>query len=101
MQANQSKGLVGTDRPFDACVRLLTYALMRFMNLPLPTTCYPIQAAPVLLPAFFIVALGEELGWSGYVIDPRAHDRRGKLIGRRVDRPGREPDHQIPIIFCF
>jgi hypothetical protein len=46
-------------------VTLLTYALMRFMNLPLPTARYPIQAAPVLLPALLIAALGEELGLVG------------------------------------
>jgi membrane protease YdiL (CAAX protease family) len=43
------------------------------VNLPLPTARYPIQAAPVLLSALFIAALGEELGWSGYVIDPMQH----------------------------
>jgi uncharacterized protein len=54
-------------------VMLLTYALMHFMNLPLPTPRYRIQAAPVLLTALFIAALGEELGWSGYVIEPMQH----------------------------
>jgi len=47
-----------------------TYGLMRVMELPLPILQFPVLAAPVMLLAFFIFALGEELGWSGYVIDP-------------------------------
>lgn len=51
-------------------VTVLTYGLMRLIGLPLPTPQFPVLAAPVMFVAFFIGALGEELGWSGYVIDP-------------------------------
>jgi membrane protease YdiL (CAAX protease family) len=43
---------------------------MRVMGLPFPILQFPVLVAPVMFLAFFIAALGEELGWSGYVIDP-------------------------------
>jgi membrane protease YdiL (CAAX protease family) len=51
-------------------VMVLTYELMRLMGLPLPPPPFPALAALIMLLAFFAGALGEELGWSGYVIDP-------------------------------
>ncbi len=49
---------------------VLTYGLMRLMGLPLPAPPFPVLAALAMFLAFFVAALGEELGWSGYVIDP-------------------------------
>jgi membrane protease YdiL (CAAX protease family) len=51
-------------------VMVLTYGLMHVMGLPLPTPQFPVLSVPVMFLAFLIAALGEELGWSGYVIDP-------------------------------
>jgi hypothetical protein len=51
-------------------VMVLSYELMRVMGLPLPTPQFSVLAALVMVLAFFIGAVGEELGWSGYVIDP-------------------------------
>lgn len=48
---------------------VLTYGLMRLMRLPLPAPRFPV-VAPAMFLVFFVAALGEELGWSGYVIDP-------------------------------
>ncbi len=48
---------------------VLTYGLMRVMGLPLPVLRFPVLAAPIMFVAFFMGALGEELGWSRYVID--------------------------------
>ncbi len=45
---------------------LLTY----WIGSPVPGPRFPILALPVLFLAFFIAALGEELGWSGYITDP-------------------------------
>jgi uncharacterized protein len=59
-------------------VMVLSYGLMRLMGVPLPTPQFPVPATLGMLLAFFIAALGEELGWSGYVIDPM-QDRRGAL----------------------
>ncbi len=52
------------------CIAVLTYGLMRLVKLPLPIIEFPGLAALLMFPVFFIAALGEELGWSGYAIDP-------------------------------
>jgi len=57
---------------------VLTYGLMRLMGSPVPTPQFPVLAPLVMFLAFFIAALGEELGWSGYVIDPM-QDRSNAL----------------------
>lgn len=52
-------------------VSVVVYGLMRWANLPLPAL--QVTALPALLMmmlAFFVGALGEELGWSGYILDP-------------------------------
>ena len=51
-------------------IAILAYGLMRLVRLPLPTPQFPGMAALAMFLAFFIAALGEEVGWSGYVIDP-------------------------------
>ncbi len=56
----------------------LTYAVMRLMGMPLPRPHFLVLAAPAMFLAFFIGALGEELGWSGYVIEPM-QDRSSAL----------------------
>jgi membrane protease YdiL (CAAX protease family) len=49
---------------------VLTCGVMRLMGLPPPTPQFPVVTALVMFLAFFIAALGEELGWTGYVTDP-------------------------------
>jgi len=51
-------------------VMFLSYWLMRVMQLPLPQPRIPIIAVPVMLLGFFVGAVGEELGWSGYATEP-------------------------------
>lgn len=48
----------------------LTYGLMRLLGSPVPTLQFPVLAALVTFLAFFGAGLCEELGWSGYVLDP-------------------------------
>jgi uncharacterized protein len=55
------------------CVALLTYALMRATHIPHPTPHFPLPASLFLFVAFLVAALGEEIGWSGYAIDPLQH----------------------------
>lgn len=57
-------------------VTVLLYGLMRWMGVPVPIPQFPVLTALILFLAFFIAALGEELGWSGYAIDPM-QDRWG------------------------
>jgi len=51
-------------------VMVLSYELMRLMGVPVPTPQISILATAGMFIAFFIAALGEEMGWPGYVIDP-------------------------------
>jgi uncharacterized protein len=50
-------------------VTLLTYAVLRLTGQPVSPVRLGL-AIPILLLIFFIAAQGEELGWSGYAIDP-------------------------------
>jgi CAAX protease family protein len=49
---------------------VLSYALMRLMGMPLPNPQLSVLAAVAMFLAFFLGAVGEEIGWSGYIIDP-------------------------------
>lgn len=64
---------------------ILSYAIMRYTGSPLPDPEIPILMAPVFFVVFFIFAIGEELGWMGYAIDPMQNRlgalRAGLLLG--------------------
>lgn len=51
-------------------VALLSYGIMRLLGMPLPPPQFSLTTALVLFLLFFISAIGEESGWSGYLIDP-------------------------------
>jgi membrane protease YdiL (CAAX protease family) len=51
-------------------VMTLEYGLLRLMGSPVPVPQFPVLAPLVMFLAFFFAALGEELGWMGYAIDP-------------------------------
>jgi uncharacterized protein len=51
-------------------VYLLVLWILRLIGETLTETPVPIGAAPILLLVFFIMALGEEVGWMGYAFDP-------------------------------
>jgi membrane protease YdiL (CAAX protease family) len=51
-------------------VMVLSYGLLRLTGSPVPPPQFSILAPPAMFLMFFIAALGEELGWSGYIIDP-------------------------------
>ena len=53
-----------------AGVNFAVYGLMRWLDMPLPAAHILVPAAPLMFLAFFVGALGEELGWSGYATDP-------------------------------
>jgi hypothetical protein len=57
---------------------ILQYGLVKLMGVPLPDPRLPGLMLPVSFTLFFIAALGEEVGWQGYAIDP-LQDRWGAL----------------------
>ena len=60
-------------------VMVLAYGLMRVMEWPLPALPrVPVAPALGMFLVFFVPALGAELGWSGYALDP-LQDRWGAL----------------------
>ena len=60
------------------CIMVVSYGAMRLMGVYLPDPQFSLVTALTLFGIFFIAALGEELGWSGYAIDP-LQDRFGAL----------------------
>jgi membrane protease YdiL (CAAX protease family) len=51
-------------------VMTLSYVLLRLMGVPVPAPEITAMSALALFVIFFVSALGEELGWSGYATDP-------------------------------
>lgn len=51
-------------------ITLLSYWLMQMAGVPLPEPQTPLLAALIFFSIFLIGAIGEEIGWMGYVIDP-------------------------------
>lgn len=61
-------------------VMVLSYGIMRLLELPLPAPHIPFGAIPIFFLIFFISAIGEEIGWSGYVTDIYRKDTDGRVI---------------------
>jgi hypothetical protein len=59
-------------------VTILQYGLMRLMGVSIPGLQFPLLMMPVYFLVFFVLAIGEEVGWSGYALDP-LQDRCGAL----------------------
>ena len=59
-------------------VSLIVYGVMRWTNMPMPPAQFQLIPALLMFAAFFIGALGEELGWSGYATEPM-QERWGAL----------------------
>ncbi len=56
--------------PLMPCIMVFSYVVMSSIGVPLPAPHFSFITTIVLFAVFFIAALGEELGWSGYAIDP-------------------------------
>lgn len=62
------------------CVMASSYVVMRFIGVALPAPRCSLATTLILTGVFFVAAVGEELGWSGYAIDP-LQERFGALGG--------------------
>jgi membrane protease YdiL (CAAX protease family) len=62
---------------------VLEYGLVELMAVPLSDPRLPGLMLPVSFAVFFIAALGEEVGWQGYAMDP-LQDRWGALTASIV-----------------
>lgn len=60
------------------CIMVISYLVMQLMGVSLPIPQFSLVKALVLFVGLFIGVLCEELGWSGYAIDP-LQDRFGAL----------------------
>ena len=61
-------------------IMLLSFSALRFAGVPVPDPQFSFATPFILFALFFIAAIGEELGWSGYAIDP-LQERYGALGG--------------------
>jgi len=59
-------------------IYVLSYAVMRWMDMPLPDPKIRLLDLPVFFLMYFVEAVGEELGWMGYAVDSM-QDRWGAL----------------------
>ena len=64
-------------------IMVLSFVTMRLLGVPIPMPTFSVLTTVVLFLVFFISALAEELGWSGYAIDP-LQSRFGALGGALV-----------------
>lgn len=53
-----------------AVVNFAVFGLMRWLDMPLPAPQIGVLATLLMFLAFFVGAVGEELGWSAYATDP-------------------------------
>jgi membrane protease YdiL (CAAX protease family) len=61
-------------------IMLLSFVSQRMMDVPVPNPQFSFATPFILFAVFFIAAIGEELGWMGYAIDP-LQARYGALGG--------------------
>ena len=59
---------------------VLSFVVLRLMDVPVPNPQFSFATSFTLFAVFFIAAIGEELDWSGYAIDP-LQERYGALGG--------------------
>ena len=60
-------------------ISLMVYGVMRWTSMPMPLAQFQLFPALLMFAAFFMGALGEELGWSGYALEPM-QERWGALV---------------------
>jgi membrane protease YdiL (CAAX protease family) len=76
---------------------LLVYGWMRLAGVPLPEPRIPLVGAAGLFLVFFVSAAGEEIGWTGYTLDP-LQERTGALAAALVIGLVWAAWHIIPLV---
>ena len=61
-------------------IMILSFFVLRLMGVTVPGPQFSITTPFILFAVFFVAAIGEELGWMGYAMDP-LQDRFGALGG--------------------
>lgn len=64
-------------------IMVISYVVMRMAGVALPNPRFSITTTLILVAIFFLAAIGEELGWMGYAIDP-LQERYGALGGALI-----------------
>jgi uncharacterized protein len=75
----------------------LSYSAIRLMGVSIPAPAFSIGKVLTLFVAFFIGALCEELGWSGYATDP-LQERFGALRGALLLAVALAVWHYVPLL---
>lgn len=78
-------------------VMTLSFLLLRLIGVPVPAPHFSLLTVLGLCAFFFIGALGEELGWSGYVIDPM-QERWGALNAALLLGAVQVLFHSVPLL---
>lgn len=77
---------------------LVSYTVMRLAGLSLRAEPYNLLlAVPAFFALFFVLAIGEEVGWTGYATDPLL-ERRGPLTTAIVLGPVTSLWHIVPLV---
>jgi|GEM_PF-2369365 len=79
---------------------LLAFGLMRWLQMPTPKQNMSLLDAVLLFLLFFIGAIGEEVGWTGYVTDP-LQNRFGALKAALIIGTVWAVWHIIPFIQAY
>jgi membrane protease YdiL (CAAX protease family) len=70
---------------FNPAVAIMAYGLLRASDIAVPRPSISLLASGALFVAFFVAALGEEIGWTGYSTEPLLHRwgvvRTGLFLG--------------------
>ncbi|MEP7288206.1 MAG: CPBP family intramembrane glutamic endopeptidase [Chloroflexota bacterium] len=75
----------------------MLFGIMRLTGTPVPAPQIALLPTLMLSVMFFIGALGEELGWSGYAIDPM-QDRWGALQASLILGSVWAVWHYVPLV---
>jgi uncharacterized protein len=78
-------------------IAMLSYVWMSWSGIPVPSPHFTLLKTILLFAIFFVAALGEELGWSGYATEP-LQQRHGALAAGLIIGAVWAVIHYIPLM---